>query len=120
MHELGVTQSLLDLALRHANDAGAVRINQLTLVIGQLSSLVDDSIQFYWDIISVGTMAQRATLVFKRVPAALRCSDCAHEFPLQEQDYRCPHCGSERVSVAGGEEFYLESIEVDLAVEPET
>jgi hydrogenase nickel incorporation protein HypA/HybF len=117
LHELGVTQNLLDLALRHANDAQAVHINQLNLVVGQLSSLVDDSIQFYWDIISAGTIAQGATLNFKRISATLRCTACGHGFPLQREDYLCPQCGSDRVIVAGGEEFYLESIDVDLAKE---
>jgi Zn finger protein HypA/HybF involved in hydrogenase expression len=27
----------------------------------------------------------------------------------------CPACGSPNVAVAGGEEFYVESIDVDLA-----
>ena len=52
MHELPVTESVLEIALRHAKGAGAERITNIYLVIGQLSSIVDDSIQFYWDIVS--------------------------------------------------------------------
>jgi hydrogenase nickel incorporation protein HypA/HybF len=115
MHELGITQSILEIALRHAGQAGAARIREVTLVIGELSSIVDDSVQFYWDMISAGTIAHGAVLTFTRVPATLRCQGCGHEFPLNHCDYACPVCGSSRVAVAGGEQFYLESIDVDLA-----
>ena len=58
MHELTVTESLLELALRHAKTNDTKRINDLYLVIGQLSSIVDDSVQFYWDIIAKNTLAE--------------------------------------------------------------
>jgi len=114
MHELGVTQSLLDIALHHGRQAGAARINELNLVVGELSSIVDDSVQFYWDMLSEGTIAQGARLNFKRVPAELHCHDCEHRFPLNHQEYVCPKCGSANLTVSGGEEFFLESIDVDL------
>lgn len=115
MHELGVTQSILEIALRHANQAGAARIREVNLVIGELSSIVDDSVQFYWDMISEGTIAHGAVLTFTRIPATLRCQHCGHEFPLNHHDYACPVCGSSKVAVADGEQFFLESIDVDLA-----
>ena len=115
MHELGVTQSILKIALRHAEQAGAARITEVNLVIGELASIVDDSVQFYWDMISEGTIAHGAVLTFTRIPAALRCQECGHEFPLNHHDYACPSCGSRKVIVVGGEEFYMESIDVDLA-----
>jgi hydrogenase nickel incorporation protein HypA/HybF len=112
MHELGITQNLLTLALQHAEPAGATRITALHLVIGELSSVVDDSVQFYWDFVAQGTIASGSTLHFERIPAAFRCEVCATTFP-RNADYRCPACGSERVKIAQGEEFYLKSIEVE-------
>lgn len=124
MHELGVTQSILNIALHYAQEAGAARITELNLVIGELSSIIDESVQFYWDIVAKDTIAEGATMHFKRVPAMLRCDDCGHEFDLKRRDYVCPACGSERVTVAGGDVFFLESIDVDFAPdlqgEPET
>ena len=112
MHELSITQNLLDLAVRHGEAAGARRITVLNLVIGELSSVVDDSVQFYWDFVSRGTLAEGAELRFERVPARLRCQDCGHEFPPNE-DYACPACHSQHIAVSRGEEFYLQSIEVE-------
>ena len=46
MHELPVTQSILDIALKHAQKVEAKRITDLHIVMGELSKLVDESIQF--------------------------------------------------------------------------
>jgi hydrogenase nickel incorporation protein HypA/HybF len=113
MHELSVTQSLLEIALRHGERASARRIVRLNLVIGELASIVDDSVQFYWDIVSQGTIAEGAELHFERVPATLRCLSCDHTFPLDGREYACPACGERKVVAAGGDEFRLESIEVE-------
>ena len=109
MHELAVTENILNIAIKHA---GGQRITDLYLVIGQLSSIVDDSVQFYWDTISQGTLAEGATLHFKRIPTELQCLDCQHRFAPSKDNYACPKCGSLRVKITAGEEFYMESIQV--------
>jgi len=60
MHELAVTEGLLEICLRHAEEARAKRVTDLYLVIGELSSIVDDSIQFYWEMISLDTLAEES------------------------------------------------------------
>ena len=52
MHELAVTENILNIALTHAEKSDAARITNLYLVIGQLSSVLDDSVQFYWDLLT--------------------------------------------------------------------
>lgn len=110
MHELSVTQNILSIALKHAGQAEA--ITDIYLVIGQLSSMVDDCIQFYWDIISEGTIAQGARLHFKRLPAMMRCQHCQTEYPLHETSFVCPTCATTNVVLVSGDEFYVESIQV--------
>jgi len=113
VHELSVTQNILEIALRHAEQAGASRITRLNLVIGDFSSIVDDSVRFYWDIISRGTIAEGAELCFERVPATLRCLSCQMTFSPNGQEFACPDCGSYQVMVIDGDQFYLDSIEVE-------
>jgi hydrogenase nickel incorporation protein HypA/HybF len=113
MHELSVTESILEIALRHAQPARARKISDLYLVIGQLSSIIDDSVQFYWDFISKDTPAEGARLHFKRIPAEFRCQDCDQAFKLCSGDLGCPNCSSRNVKITAGEEFYLEAIEVE-------
>lgn len=113
MHELPITQSLLEISLRHAERFHAKRIVRLHLKIGQLSTVVDDSVQFYWDIIAEGTLAQGAALSFHRIPAQLECQQCHTIFPPGDEDFACPTCQSWEVKVLSGTEFELESIDIE-------
>ena len=112
MHELSVTQSILEIALRHAGEAGAKRITDIYLVIGELSTNVDESVQFYWDMIAKGTIAEGAELHFERVAARMRCLDCNQEYSPSE-DLFCPACQSGRIMVIAGDEFRLDAIDVE-------
>jgi hydrogenase nickel incorporation protein HypA/HybF len=112
MHELSVTESVLEIACKHAEKAQAKKVTDIYLVIGKLSSIVDDSVQFYWDFISKGTLCEEATLHFKRIPAELVCLDCGNKYTLDDDLTPCPQCGSARIRVISGDEFNLESIEV--------
>ena len=108
-----VTESILEIALRHADQVGATRISDLYLVIGSLSSVVDDSVQFYWDFISEGTAAEGANLHFERVPAELACQDCRHTYS-PEENLTCPVCESSHIQIISGQDFFLEAIEISV------
>ncbi|HLC05904.1 MAG TPA: hydrogenase maturation nickel metallochaperone HypA [Anaerolineales bacterium] len=118
MHELAITESVLKIAVEHARAAGASRITDVHLVIGQLSSFIDDSIQFYWEIICEGTPAEGAILRFRRVPAELHCLACEAHYGLNGDDLACPECGGTQIRVLAGEEFNLEAIDVEGDEEP--
>jgi hydrogenase nickel incorporation protein HypA/HybF len=113
MHELAVAQSILEISLRHAREADAKRITGINLVIGQFSSIVDDSIQFYWDIIAGGTMAEGARLHFDRIPGEMTCGNCGHTFRPTDKAFECPSCASAFVRVTKGDEFRIDSIDVE-------
>jgi hydrogenase nickel incorporation protein HypA/HybF len=113
MHELSVTQSVLEIALTHAERAGAKRVLAIDLVIGELASILDDSVQFYWDLIAKGTRAEGALLRFTRLPLELRCSECGRVFSPDADHFGCPDCSSSHVRVSQGEELRVESIEVE-------
>lgn len=111
MHELSVTQSILEITLRHSGKAKSVR--GVHLVIGELSSIVDDSVQFYWDLITEDTPAQGAQLYFRRIPAELLCLDCQTRYHLNGHELACPNCHSAHIEVIAGTEFTLEAIDVE-------
>jgi hydrogenase nickel incorporation protein HypA/HybF len=113
MHELAVTEEILRVALEHAERAQATRITDINLVIGALSTIVDDSVQFYFDFLSPDTIAAGAELHFERIPARLRCRQCQNEFEPGERDYHCPQCNTLGGEVIAGREFYLDSMQVE-------
>ncbi len=113
MHELAIAQNILSIAMQHAEAAGARRITDIYLVIGSLASVVDDSLQFHWDMISQGTTAQGARLHFERLSVRMRCQICGYSYQPAGEDMACPQCGSRQVMIEQGDEFRLEAIEID-------
>lgn len=113
MHELAVTESILNIVTRHAEQSQASKVTDIHLVIGQLSSIVDDSVQFYWDIIADNTIFTGAVLHFTRIPARFQCRDCGQIYEIPQQLTPCIKCGSINVDLLQGEEFYVESIEIE-------
>jgi hydrogenase nickel incorporation protein HypA/HybF len=113
MHELAVTESILDIAKRHAVKANAARVTSIHLVMGQLSSILDDSVQFYWDMISKETLCAGAQLNFTRIPAEFKCNACGTQFKLEGQLTCCPNCQGTQIKIIAGTEFFVESIEIE-------
>jgi hydrogenase nickel incorporation protein HypA/HybF len=112
MHELAVTESILKIANTHAEKAAAKSVTDVYIIIGRLSSMVDDSVQFYWDFMSKGTLCEGSKLHFERIPARLLCLDCSNSYQLDGELEPCPNCQSSRVKVVAGDEFRLDSIEI--------
>ena len=114
MHEMSVSQSILDIALRHAAQAGAGRIVAIDLVIGDLTGFVDESIQFYMDFLSKETLAQGAQLRFERIAPRVLCRACGTEYaPSDSRLWACPECEALGGEILAGKEFYVASIEIE-------
>ena len=113
MHELAVSQNILDTSIKYAKAADAKKILSINIVIGQFASIIDDSLTFYWDLITKETIAQQSNLEFTRLPAKFCCRECGFLFNWDQDIYSCPACSSEKIIIQSGTEFYIESIEVE-------
>jgi hydrogenase nickel incorporation protein HypA/HybF len=113
MHEFSITESLLDLALTKAREAGAARVTRVNLVLGEMSGVVGECVQMYFDALRRDTIAAGAELAFETRPAKLRCHRCRSEFAPRNYDWNCPSCHEMAFEITSGRECYLESIEVE-------
>ena len=113
MRELNAIQSILTRALLMARESNAKRIKTLQLAIGEISELDQNSIQKHWDELSQDTPAERAKLHFRFINAEVQCMACFMKYHPVDGEIHCPHCGSYGAKILSGEEFYLESIELD-------
>ena len=113
MHELAITQNILDIVLNQAKAAQANKVTRINLVVGELSGIVSDSVLFYFDFLKKGNEAEGATLDFKLVPVELRCRDCQTVFNPKDSAWICPNCQGTGLDVVTGRECYVESIEVE-------
>ncbi len=113
MHELYATQAILDKALEKANEQKASQITGIYVVVGEISSYSEESVKFYWEQIGKGTIAEHATLHFRRVPAEVQCMACFARYHPQDGEIVCPDCGSNGAKILQGEEFYMEALDID-------
>ncbi|MEO0071709.1 MAG: hydrogenase maturation nickel metallochaperone HypA [candidate division WOR-3 bacterium] len=108
MHEFTITKSLINQVLSEAKRVGAKRVNKIKVLLGENSAVVPDCLQFYFDRLKEGTLAEGATLEFRRVPLRVRCPKCGKEFSSIEAMCDC-NAGGE---ILAGDELVIESIEV--------
>ena len=113
MHELAITQNMLDLVLEEAKKAGAQRVERINLVVGEMSGIAGESVEFYFEFLSKDTIAHGATLSFKSTETQARCRNCGELFTIEEISQSCPSCQHSNIEIVAGNELYVESIEVE-------
>ena len=113
MHELAITQSILDIARKAADEHGAKRVKSVRIMLGEYSGVVPQCIQYYFDVVSKDTVAEGAFLDIQRLPVVIRCNACEKESRIDRLHVACPLCGSTDLKLIGGREFYIESLEVE-------
>lgn len=111
---MGITQEVLEAVFRAAVDAGAIRVTSVRLTVGELTEVVPDALQFAWEALTPGTLAEGASLDVTHARARSACSECGTEFEHDRFDRRCPGCGSFLVTVMAGNELLIDGVEVDL------
>ena len=110
MHELALTESMLELALRAAEQNGASRILQINIRLGVLSGVVPSCVEYYFGLQSKGTIAEGAKLQMTAEPLRIRCRACGAQSASDRTLLACPHCGSEDFQLLSGREYFVESL----------
>ena len=116
MHELSIMQNILDISIEYAAKNNAKKVTKIYLEIGELSGIVPDWMQSYFDFVSENTIAWKAELSIQWIPAVIKCKSCGKEFHVSRESPQifCAECGVEsHVEILSGREYYLKSIEID-------
>jgi hydrogenase nickel incorporation protein HypA/HybF len=113
MHELAIMQSALSLALDQARQAGAARVYSIRLRIGALSGVVPDALEFAFEALTPGTLAEGSQLAIERVPARFWCATCTREFQSDDLFAECPACHSLSRELRAGREMEVASLEIE-------
>lgn len=112
MHEVGIMDSTLQMAVDAAGKQGAKQIHELRMRIGEMSGVVPDALEFAFTVLTEGTIAEGAKLEIETVSPAARCAQCDVEYPVGPADYACPRCGLRSARLVRGKEIELVSMEV--------
>jgi hydrogenase nickel incorporation protein HypA/HybF len=112
MHELSLSSAIVNTVVKHAAER---RVSVVSLRVGRLRQVVPDTLEFYFEFVARGTVCEGARLEQEVIEARLRCNGCETDWSIEIPAFRCPTCEGSDVEVASGNEFEVESIEVEEA-----
>jgi hydrogenase nickel incorporation protein HypA/HybF len=113
MHEVGITQSIIEIAEKHALEGGARKVLSLTVEIGELSGVVPEAVEFAFEACSRGTLLEESKLIIESIPGRARCGDCRRETGIDRYSFACPSCDAFALEILQGEELRIKEMEVD-------
>jgi hydrogenase nickel incorporation protein HypA/HybF len=111
MHELALSQSIVDLVVEHARREGLHSVVRVTVEVGVAAGIEPDALRFCFDIVSSGTLAHGAELGIEKIGLQVRCSNCECEFEPPRLVSACPGCGSYARRLLRGREFRIRSFD---------
>ena len=97
-----------------ARDAGATRVTDITLSVGEMTEALKDALEFAFEALSEGTICEGANLHINMIKAKSHCNECGNEYEHDRFHMTCPACGSPFTQLIAGKEMRIDSIEVDL------
>lgn len=110
MHEMSITQSVVEICERNA---GGRRVTAVTLEIGDLAGVVPEAVEFCFEACTRDTALEGAQLVIERVPGRGRCNGCGTEYGVTACFDPCPCCGGYGIELLCGEELRVKELEVE-------
>jgi hydrogenase nickel incorporation protein HypA/HybF len=114
MHELSIVESVVDAVTETAARYPGARVKSVKLRVGVLAAVVKESLEFCWELATVGTPLVGAALVVNTVPIVVHCAACGRDSEIEGvQSLRCPNCGELAADLLQGRELEIESIEIE-------
>lgn len=121
MHEVSVVSDLVSAILRELEKYNAQSVEEVTLVIGDMTSLGEEQMSFAYEIVTKGTKLEGSKLVIEKEAVRALCLDCGYEGPVNniQSDYddhyipilSCPKCGG-RVKVTAGQTCSVKNLRI--------
>ena len=112
MHEMSLTQGIMEILQEQAEAQAFSRVTRVRLEIGALSHIEPDAIAFCFDVVSRGTLADGAALEIERPPGRAHCIGCGGAVTVADRAGDCPECGGGPLIVTGGEDMRIKDLEV--------
>jgi hydrogenase nickel incorporation protein HypA/HybF len=113
MHEMSLTEGVVEILSEEARKQGFSRVKTVWLEIGILSGVEPEAMEFCFDAATRGTLAEGAKLEIIRTPGQGWCLDCGKTVALNDRFGACPECGLYRVQMVAGDEMRVKELEVE-------
>ena len=114
MHELSITQAIVEACSERAAGARVVRV---TVEVGRLTCVVPDALRFCYDVCTEGTVLEGSELEIVAVPGRARCRACGAEVEVDDLLTPCD-CGSHDLRYVAGEDLRIKEMELMSCAPP--
>jgi hydrogenase nickel incorporation protein HypA/HybF len=113
MHEMALAQSIVELVQDHAQRDAFTRTRTIRLSIGAMALVDPRALEFGFDAVSRGTVAEGARLVIERPAGTAFCMDCSGNVEVGAHGDPCPACGGYGWLLVAGDDMRVVDLEVD-------
>ncbi len=115
VHELSIMEGVLKMVRDSASQSNIRKVYKINLVIGKLTMVLPDSMQFCFQALSSqDQLLQGAVLEIEERDIIIQCARCKQESILNDGfTFICPGCGASEVEIINGRELYLDYYEGD-------
>ena len=115
MHELSLAENIMQIIEETALEqkfTRDTRVKTVWLEIGQLACVEQESLRFYFDVVTQDSIAQQAKLEIIEIAGQALCNQCDHNVPITTHYEACPHCGNYALRVIQGDGMQIKELEV--------
>ena len=116
MHELGIMTGVLDAVCSSAQDAGALKVTNVTLSVGEMTECIHEALIFAFDALKEMdeyALCAECQLVVNFIQPESVCLECGEQYTHDRFHMLCPSCGSFATELIHGRELQIDSIEVE-------
>ncbi|MCK4237084.1 MAG: hydrogenase maturation nickel metallochaperone HypA [Candidatus Krumholzibacteria bacterium] len=106
-------KNLLCTVEKAACEEGNRSVKVVHLKIGEAAGVSIDALNFAFEVLSKGTVAEGGKLDFERVPLRISCRDCGSKCEMEEFILLCKVCGSSNIEIISGREMEVDYILID-------
>ncbi len=119
MHELSMTTQIIENVLEEAKRNRAKKVTEVRLVIGKMTFLGIEQVQFSYKILTEDNILKGSKLIIEEKDGIIECQNCNYRgiIPLNDDPIyhipvptlKCPNCGKE-AKIIEGKECVIKSI----------
>ncbi|MBL1321473.1 MAG: hydrogenase maturation nickel metallochaperone HypA [Methylophaga sp.] len=113
MHEMSLCEGILQIIEDEAQKQQFTEVKQVILDVGVLSGVEITALEFAFEVIMQGTVAEKATLKINEIEAQAWCMPCSKTVNIKQRYDACPDCESYQLQVSGGDEMRIKELEVN-------
>ncbi len=113
MHEMSICEGILNVLEAEAKTQEFTKVKRVILDIGVLAGVETHALEFSFEVVMHGSVAEGAKLEINEIEALAWCMQCAETVTIEQHYDPCPGCGSYQLQVSSGDEMKIKELEVD-------